>query len=206
MKIQIRKGLFETNSSSTHSVTVALDNDKSVSHFDPYHDILKSDIPDVESLKVDSEDNMVHVCFGEFGWEDTAFNNPYDKLSYVLTMVYETEYESNEDKYDFYNYDKEKFIKDFAELTGFKNLNEAVKSECNCDGIYIASDVRIVRYSNTPFLEVDGYIDHQSGRDLYSSFNNFLDEYGLTTHDYLFDKNVVVITTNDNRYVSYDSK
>ena len=59
--IQIRRGVFETNSSSTHSVSIS---HKNSSYYDP------------SSLNVfiDEYDNKVHVKFGEFGWEVESYN------------------------------------------------------------------------------------------------------------------------------------
>jgi hypothetical protein len=60
---QIRQGVFETNSSSTHSVTI-YGSDKYVC---PKY------IPPIE--------------FGEYGWEQNLYTDYTDKLSYVITML-----------------------------------------------------------------------------------------------------------------------
>lgn len=60
MKTQIRRGAFETNSSSTHAINIYRGSD---------YEIPKSII----------------VRPGEFGWECTTFNSPEDKLSYLYT-------------------------------------------------------------------------------------------------------------------------
>ena len=60
---QIRQGVFETNSSSTHSVTIH-GSDRFV--YPKY-------IPTIE--------------FGEFGWEQNLYPDYTDKLSYVITML-----------------------------------------------------------------------------------------------------------------------
>lgn len=60
---QIRKGVFETNSSSTHSITIS------------------------------GEDKFVYpkflpnISFGEYGWEQESYSDFVDKLSYVITMI-----------------------------------------------------------------------------------------------------------------------
>lgn len=57
---QIRQGVFETNSSSTHSICIAKDNN---------YTIPKS----------------VSFEFGEFGWEHNTLDSIYKKASYVYT-------------------------------------------------------------------------------------------------------------------------
>jgi len=61
---QIRQGVFETNSSSTHSITIYSARDRYI--YPTY-------IPPIE--------------FGEFGWEQNSYPHFTDKLSYVITML-----------------------------------------------------------------------------------------------------------------------
>lgn len=67
MKV-IRKGVFETNSSSSHSI--------SISGEDDYYPKAN----DAENIK---------IYYGEFGWEYKKLNTVYDKLSYIITMIEE---------------------------------------------------------------------------------------------------------------------
>ena len=60
---QIRQGVFETNSSSTHSLTI--------SGKDKF--IYPNFIPTIE--------------FGEYGWEQETYSDFTDKISYVITML-----------------------------------------------------------------------------------------------------------------------
>ncbi len=60
---QIRKGVFETNSSSTHSITISGEDKIIYPKF----------IPVIE--------------FGEYGWEEESYSDFTDKLSYVVTML-----------------------------------------------------------------------------------------------------------------------
>lgn len=62
MKI-IRKNVFETNSSSTHSI--------SISKFNDY--ILPKEI---------------NFTFGEFGWEFSKYTSSFDKASYLYTIIH----------------------------------------------------------------------------------------------------------------------
>lgn len=63
MMIQVRRNVFETNSSSTHSVTIFPGN---------------KHIPDLEYLNIKT---------GEYGWEIEAYTSIDDKLSYALTFA-----------------------------------------------------------------------------------------------------------------------
>ena len=62
MTIQIRKGVFETNSSSTHSICIAKDAELS--------------IPQTLDFK-----------FGEFGWEKDTLRSTNEKASYLFTAL-----------------------------------------------------------------------------------------------------------------------
>ena len=64
MKRQIRRGCFETNSSSTHAIC-----------------IIKAD--------VNKEDLPSHVTFthGDFGWEDNEYSDLWSKASYLYQAI-----------------------------------------------------------------------------------------------------------------------
>lgn len=62
--INIRHGLFETNSSSTHAVCIAKKNDDLV---------IPTDLA---------------FTFGDFGWEERFYYNVEDKASYFYTALY----------------------------------------------------------------------------------------------------------------------
>lgn len=63
MKKQIRQGVFETNSSSTHSMCI--------------HPGSKY-VPNMSKLEIKT---------GEFGWEEETYDRMADKLSYALTYA-----------------------------------------------------------------------------------------------------------------------
>jgi hypothetical protein len=67
MKRTTRKGVFETNSSSTHSICIASD----------------FDMANVESPK------KIYFEFGEFGWEVRKLDTPQEKASYLYTALLE---------------------------------------------------------------------------------------------------------------------
>ena len=64
-RIQIRKGLFETNSSSTHSIVIGNNGED-----------IYSDLPE-----------QVYFEGGEFGWEHEVYNDVESKASYLYTSI-----------------------------------------------------------------------------------------------------------------------
>lgn len=72
MKRQIRRSVFETNSSSMHSLSI------------------KGRKGITEYLHVDADSNKVITKFGGFGWGYEKYNDPETKLSYLVTMLMAT--------------------------------------------------------------------------------------------------------------------
>ena len=64
MKTQIRKSVFETNSSSIHSISIAKYSSKTDNHI------------------------FLEAAPGRFGWEHELYESPFDKLSYLWTAIY----------------------------------------------------------------------------------------------------------------------
>ena len=64
MKVQIRKSVFETNSSSVHSIVIYKN---------------ASNIQTPSSLQ---------FTLGEFGWEINVLTTPYEKAQYLYTALY----------------------------------------------------------------------------------------------------------------------
>lgn len=77
MVTTVRQGVFETNSSSSHSISIKIK---------PF----KKD----NSLMSDFEDTIT-IETGEFGWGWDKYNDAYTKASYFLTYYFD-----NEDKKD----------------------------------------------------------------------------------------------------------
>lgn len=172
MKKQMRRSVFETNSSSTHSISIR-----------------KGDISN-SYLRVDPYDNKIHISFGEYGWGYETLNTQYERLSYLCTMLLETEA------------NKVFSIKDIYETNGFKLIDEVISSKCNCDGIYFDDKIEINSYKNSKeedvyYVDIDGYIDHQSCED-YTSINEFLKDWDTDIENFIFNDNVTVIIDNDN--------
>lgn len=62
MKRQIRKNVFETNSSSTHAICITKDNDY-------------------------KKRNHIDFIIGQFGWEFNIYSDIYSKASYLITAI-----------------------------------------------------------------------------------------------------------------------
>ena len=69
MKKQIRNNVFETNSSSQHSLVISEDG------LEPSEFTL-------------DENGYIHVGYGSFGKEYEIYTTQYDKLSYLITLCY----------------------------------------------------------------------------------------------------------------------
>lgn len=158
--IQIRHGVFETNSSSTHSVTV-FSKKFSPSTLDVY------------------SDGYIHVNLGEFGWEVRNYYSQNERLSYLLTMLYELT--GRNIPYS-HNYEQN-VMESMIESDDFTRIVEDVCSYTDADGIVI---------DNTY-----GYIDHQSSTDEYRTIDEFLDDCGCTITEFVFG-DICVHTDNDN--------
>ena len=113
--IQIRKGVFETNSSSTHSITFSG--------------------KELEENKMEIDyDGYIHAKFGEFGWEVRSYYDQETKLSYLLTMAMHLN--------DFYIWcgsteKNEREIEEFMKTEDFERISNAVGEYAHCNGIII---------------------------------------------------------------------
>lgn len=163
----IRNNVFETNSSSSHSLCIGANNELSPSY-----------------LSIDYVDNCIHVEFGKFGWGYETTTDQYDKLSYLVTMLVETEGKLCKSMFDLRN------------TEGFKSIEKIIKEYCNCDGIIIDSEIGPASW-NEKYTEHDGYIDHQSCED-YRSVQDFLNDYGITVEQFVFNSDINLIIDNDN--------
>ena len=130
--IQIRKNVFETNSSSTHSLVIS----KKERSYD-YH------------LPVDN--GVLTIAFGEFGWGPDILSTPIEKLSYLVTDrsgLYDIPEElKNESDGAIYDYIME-------ESEAIRDIIEVVKSCC--------PEVEEVRFELGDSWNPFGYVDHQS--------------------------------------------
>jgi hypothetical protein len=132
--VQIRSGVFETNSSSTHSLVVR-------GKGRPLSDFF---------LHLE-DDGYVHASFGEFGWGYDVLYGQDEKLSYLCTMAAcaDSNMASNDD---------------FYKNPEFQAINDVIKEKCGCKGLIIDTPITryVSEDGKTSWPEFDGYIDHQS--------------------------------------------
>ena len=186
MYYKIRRGIFETNSSSTHSITMRREFDK------PQKDLVVSD------------DGYVHSKFGDFEWEFARHTDSDIKLSYLLTMVFHINRDNLVESLKPIEKDKN-YIDSFYELDDFQLINDSVKRRCDCSGIIIDSAIICSSEYEHEYLHMYDEechdpiygIDHQSRED-YSTLDEFLDQYEMSIGEFIFDPDRVLKIDNDN--------
>lgn len=169
MKRVIRRRMFESNSSSMHTVTVQ--GKKNV---------------DEAWIPNRSDDGVIKIELDEYGWNGDGCWSFRTKLAYALSMILHTEYPG------FNQYD-ESFVVDsdvLHECLGYKLLMDTIHKH-----IPWCEEIEIKKRSD--YFYPYGYIDHQSYED-YHSLQDFLDDWNVDVERYLFDNGVVVHIDNDN--------
>lgn len=130
--IKTRHGVFETNSSSTHSLTLS-----------PIMENM------VESPVTDREIAMgfVTIFSGEYGWEQDTFSSFHEKASYLYTdaMIGEEDKDENVDPNNEY----------------YRNINLKLKMIADSIKEYTGLDVVFNKEEGSSYYPF-GYIDHQS--------------------------------------------
>ena len=112
---KIRRNVFETNSSSTHSITFSRRDQTAESNHLPIED-----------------DGYIHMRLGEFGWEINSYTDQYNKLSYLLTMCAEL------NGIDFWCINDATFESSLEELYDcdeFQLISSVIGEYANCKGI-----------------------------------------------------------------------
>lgn len=168
MKTQIRRSVFETNSSSTHSISIV--KEPTNIHF-----------PTTMEFNV-----------GEFGWEWKIYSDYRSKASYLYTAIlYNTCLESNTELID----GKQKcraMVKE--KLNKIKNALSKYGIKCIFQSFKITSyNYEYSTWSYYP--DTRGYIDH--GNELKEWINTILNDETLLIN-FLFDNGSVIETGNDN--------
>ena len=108
MTKKIRSGVFETNSSSVHSL------------------VFSKEGLEPSVLPVDKNDKII-TDFGEFGREYCIYNTQAEKLSYLITSLYylSSGFDSVEGVYDNYDFQTlEKYVCEYTGAAGIKILGE----------------------------------------------------------------------------------
>ena len=107
---KIRQNVFETNSSSVHSL------------------VISSEGLEPSNLKINSEINRIDVTTQYFGKEYILYNEQEDKLSYIVTYLV-AELQNS--------YDDWEILEKLKYSYRFTTLKEIIKDYCNCDGINV---------------------------------------------------------------------
>lgn len=135
---QIRRSVFETNSSSTHSVTIR-------------HKGLAQNIMKVHS------DGFIHTELGEFGWEVVNYRDQEDRLSYLVTMLAEKNGVNTWWKDDRSLKD---LVKELMKTPDFKRVSEEVGDHANCRGVIIdPSQGYIDHQSHEDYSTLQDFLD-----------------------------------------------
>ena len=179
MKRVIRYGVFESNSSSSHTLCFTNKDAARRCTLDILHD------ENEWAATYEHRDaDTLNISFGEFGWGFETFIDEYTKLKYALTMTAETEDFRDEES--------------FYETEGFKAINELIKEKTEFkNGVKMNDEFKLGHSFGGHKPAIDGYIDHQSYED-YKCLQDFLDDYGVTLERFIFDPDVILVIDNDN--------
>lgn len=185
--LQIRKKVFETNSSSTHSFTY----DTEIENF-TNEEILKSFNERGSLITIDN--NKILITLEEYGWERRIYRQPDKKISYILTMLKSNILENIEtnDKYEYlYNFRCSKELKEKIER---KIVNLLKETETFNEIENFFKDLGL-KFTEIEFENIESsYVDHQSlicEETLLKKINN--DIIG-----FIINKNSYFETDNDN--------
>ena len=135
--LQVREKIFESNSSSTHSISFMC-RDRSLEQ---------------NHIVIDN-DGYMHVEFGKFGWEVCTYTDQYNKLSYLLTMALQL---NGNDVW--YGDDIDEEIEKFMETEDFKLINDEIARYANCNGIIIDHSVGYVDHQSVYGRTIRGFLD-----------------------------------------------
>lgn len=172
MKRQIRRGVFETNSSSVHSITIT-----------------KNSI-DTNKMVINS-DGLIEVDVGEFGWGVERHGDQYTKLSYLAMMALETEGSECETVEQFF--ETEGFQKINSEIASY-----CACKGVTVPGLKIQKhSYKDSKGEERFYIDHEGYIDHQSCEE-YKSLQDFLDSYRVGIVEFVFNPALILEISNDN--------
>lgn len=165
----VRNGVFETNSSSAHSLayknTVLRDYD-----YKPSKDLCLS-IKELRLTKKPKEYEMysyMSLYFDEYGWGYDVLRSPAEKLSYLMSSVYQ--------------------YKTWGVVKGDQFFKQVIQWLSELDIVVELPE----EYGESS--EVDAYVDHQSWnvvtKDMFQTKEDLL--------TYLFNNDIVIYIENDN--------
>lgn len=149
MKKIIRYNIFESNSSSCHTISVG----KRRSINDYYH-----------------PDEVIMIELDEYGWAGDPLYGFYSKLAYAMSMILHTEYPGYSSYDDDFTVDQEKL----EELNGYKILLEAINEHGNCEKIVIKKKNGYYPYG---YIDHQSYEDYSSLADFLADWNVDAERY-----------------------------
>lgn len=172
-----RSSVFETNSSSVHTITIGETNKN-----------LKADLEDAKKI------HSFGLNFDMYEWGPDTVDTPWGKVSYLMAAIWCIDgYNMIPDDSDIWVHDSKMISKAMAYIInsdGMKLIQEAIND-------YYGKEIELV-WNDTSCAP---HIDHQSV-EYYKSFNDFLKENNLDTVDklrnFIFDDGSYIIVSNDN--------
>lgn len=106
MNRKIRKGVFETNSSSVHSL------------------VISNEGREQSEFKL-NKDGEIEIDFGQFGKDERIYSSQYDKLSYLITCLYYLSGYDISDIYDKWEFEQiQDAVCKYTGATGIKILGK----------------------------------------------------------------------------------
>lgn len=158
---QIRSRIFETNSSSTHSLTIDEWKEIDEYNFDPIFKLR-------EDYYYFSEEERKQIKtlspqFLEFGWSEPYFegNRSSFKLSYLITLIAQEKHREDDDRIQGKEYLDEK-----ERCWKYSDAYEALKEDVNrvCSELKISVDWPLMKEptKDDKWYNLNGSIDHQS--------------------------------------------
>ena len=134
---QVRNGVFETNSSSVHSISIC-----------------NRELEQNKMLIAD--DGYIHIELGEFGWAIRNYSDQYSKLSYLITMAVHLN--------DFYiwccNQEERKLeIEAFMQTEDFKHISDEISKYAGCNGIIIDESEGYIDHQSIYSNSLEAFLD-----------------------------------------------
>ncbi len=138
---QIRHSVFETNSSSTHSVSIHRNSNK------------------IEQNKmVVCDDGYIHATLGKFGWEEEDYDSQESKLSYLLTMAV---HKNGLCAYNITDEEDQEAIDSLQKTEDFKRISAEVANHAGCKGVVVDySSGYIDHQSHEDYRSMDDFLDN----------------------------------------------
>lgn len=178
----IRRSVFETNSSSTHSITIIKNQEKFYKR-----------IPRNSSTEYEVKE------YGDVGGSDECYAvnehcDEVDKLRYIINMI-ASFYEYDNDDWDYSRKNDDKYINEcFDKLTRrnlFIWLKEVVKEETGTDIKIIKPNSRYYPFFDTTWSEDDNIEDLFEIED-----DNDEENFKKRIKDIIFNKDIIIINKN----------